>query len=316
MKKLGAWLYYIGSFVTFCVVALSLSLVLFHQSDIPQNTLKSILNYQLDNLLACEVEVDRLSGNFLTHMQLSGVKLFNHPDYPDETILFVKEADIYFNPLKLLFNRDPLSIVRHVSLNGVDLSLVRDREDQWNLFKLASNEVPSASVGGVSVPKLSTTVTLNDVFLNYRDEHGWSAPLLEKPFVDVFYFEQAHLSFDRKNRVVLSLNRGIVGSSKSPMVALGLFDLEKGEFDVNFSAGLDLDRWGRYVVAVEGMTLSNGISRVRGRLRSRKTNDPIVLPFWVTLEVDANDAYFRLANLDFPFTNLNGRNPNPSIRIR
>lgn len=308
MKKLHLWFYYLTSFFTFCLVAVSLALVLFHQSEIPQNTLKAILEYQLDNVFACEVEVGQLSGNFLTHVQISDLRLHNHPRYPQEDILSVGEAHLYLNPLAFLYRGgNLLSIARKVVLEDVNLSLVRDADDQWNLLHLPKpSDTPAQSTGSFEMPKITTKVIMNDVYLTYRDEKGWAPTPLAVPFVDVFYFEGADLFFDNENRAIVTLSDGLVGSSKEPIAALGGFDIENGRFDISFSAHLNMDRWGHYVLPVENFELYSGVSRIRGRLRSKNPIDFSVLPFWYTLGIDLRDATFELPMIEQPITNING----------
>jgi len=280
-----------GLYFTACFV---IAVVLFFQSNIPQDTLKQIIESQLEKQIGNHVSIGSVSGNFLKTVTLNDITLFL--DNASDTRATINKLDINISILNALINKgNILFALDAVSISDVTLFLNRDLNGAFELASLApKRDAPKANV------HLTTRLEITDLNVVLNDARGWGKTPLNSPFKEVIHIDKASFNIDTAERSTLYVN-GRVNTNNSDFTLFGDFNSSNLDYNLHFDfSALPLSHWSPYILPVQGISLSSNTAQISGELSSSTKHPDAKTPFGVSLKAKLNDNMLNLSFLPAP----------------
>lgn len=303
MRHIGKITKYIALFLFGSIFCITVAVVLFYQSGIPQNTIRQIIEVELSRAFQWQVSIDELSGNLITGATARNVRFQNHTLFPGVTLMEAGEVEVNYSLISVIqHGGDFAAAVSSIHLKDVKLNVIRNKDDKWtflHIFPPPKEGVPAAP------PTFTGKIFFRNVVTYFKDERGWGKTLLERPFEDYFIFSSAYLDYTKIEDTKIRAD-GRLYSNKTPVRIEGSINSYNGRFNLSFLVHPALDKWGSYVFPFEGFSLQNGTPVIQGRIISKHYVPVNELPFWYNLDMRFNDGEFGLPYFAQPITNIDG----------
>lgn len=287
------------------VSAIFLAVFLTFALHVPQRALTVIVSHEMSKIFKQPVKVGRVSGNFLTGVQVQDIQFFNPPTMATGAMLEIKKADIRYSLSELLRHKgDILAATRVVTLSGVRLKVIRDKNDQWNIFSLLPPADPTAPPTPLSFKGLLQIV---DMHMAYVDEKGWSQAPLKIPFSDLFSPLSGGIDFADITKAKIQLE-GQLASNRSPLQITGSLNVNTGQFRLFAKLNnFNFKRWHPYILPFRHFRLNGDTIDLHVYLRSKYFPTPGTLPFFFDITTDLQEMTLTLPIFSVPVQHLTGR---------
>jgi hypothetical protein len=280
----------IGSlYFTACFV---IAVILFLQSNIPQDTLKQIIESQLQNKIGRHVSIDSLSGNILKTITLHNISLFL--ENPQDTRATINTLTFKLSPLSLLLNRgDVFYGLKSIDISDITVFLNRLEDGSFELKTLFKKTNKSKK----PLINIKTALTISNLNIIYRDEKGWGKNHLEYAFEENLSFSTIELLIDTAQNSTYTAS-GFFESTKSNIRSSGAVNLTSKSYNLDFMINdLPLDKWGSYILPVKGVSVETNSVNIHGALKNKSMPTTTKLPFLYDLDIEFEKNSLNLSFL-------------------
>ncbi len=288
----------------FLVVALIMVLVLAYIVQIPQKALAQIVSQEMSKIFKQPVRIGSVKGNFVTGVSLWDIQFFNPPEMSRGVMLEIGRADVRYNLMEAFRNKGDILAATHlVTLSGVHLKVLRDKNDKWNVFSL----VPPPDLSKPLAPlTFKGILRMRDIGIAFVDEKGWGPSALEVPFSDVVSPMTGFADFADISQAQLRL-QGRLASNDSPMSLVGSLDVNAGQFRMLISMkDFNFKRWEPYVLPFPGLDLQGETVDLDIYLRSKYFPEKGQLPFFFDIKTTLTETALKLPIFSEPIQNITG----------
>lgn len=286
------------------VVAVVLAVLLAYMVQIPQKALAQIVSQEMSKIFKQPVRIGSIKGNFVTGVSLRDVQFFNPKEMAPGSMLEIARADVQYDLMSAFRHKgDVLAATHMVTLSGVRLKILRDRQDKWNVFALVPPPDPDAPPAPLTFKGM---IRIRDMSIVYVDEKGWGPQPLSAPFSDVFSPMTGVADFADISSAQLRL-QGILASNKSPFSLVGSLDVNTGQFRMMIAMkDFNFKRWQPYVLPFPELAFSGEKADVTMYLRSKYFPKPGVLPFFFDMTTSMKELGFVVPALSQPVQHVRG----------
>ncbi len=289
-------------FISFlAIILLYIAGVSVIKTPILQTQLKKLVIKNLESALQQKIIIDELSGNLFSLINLNNITIKDKKT--DITIIKIKKLSIYYNPLKLLiYHGNFLETINSLIIEKPELTLIRTKNDHWNLLDYLANMNPQNNQKQKFPFKFN--IYLKNAQAVFIDERGWRPDLIsiKTPFTEKFININGTVNL-RNPRKILIYVSGFLGSNKQSVSSRINLNVFTNQFKLNFLAHkLPLDKWGEYVFPLDGFKISKNNAKIIGTLTSKKTFTKTELPFYYKINILANNINFLLPFFQQPLT--------------
>jgi len=244
-----------------------------------------------------DVKIRSIKGNLLTHATLTGVQIADTATISSTNIIEIPQLTAYYNISRLFEKKgDFLAITHLVRIHQAKLHMIRTSDDLWNILMLFPPSDQPLTFHGV--------IQFDDASLNFFDKRGWGK--LPSEFSESFDHINGTLNFYNHRKVDLSLHGKLYHSR---FTVNGALDMQKMiQYQLNLKIPqLDLDRWGGYLLAVDGVRLYQNNMSVNAVLTSKKSFHPREVPFYYHIKANLDHAALQLPSFRVPIINICGQ---------
>ena len=284
-------------------LSISIATALFFKSNIPQDALVQILNYQLENKLLLPITVENIRGTYLTSITFEDV--IYTPNSNKEPAFKADKVTLKYNPVKILFSGGKITpAISSIQLNGMSLIIHKQKNNKWNL----AENIPSKNEG-LAPPKFKpgATVIIENSTVHYWDDLGWKEKPIEKRFTERLNYFNAVGTVDKSGKLVLN-GSGILKSTEG--IATIEASAQGAPFAYSLSFDIDkvgLNKWTPYTVPFDHIKIKDDTIRVIGNIRHKPAFSSDKIPFWYDLQFFPKSATFYVSALDQDITSVNGK---------
>jgi hypothetical protein len=299
--------YLIKKFITviigflFCFI---IAITLFYQSNIPQDFIKSLIEYELKKTFADQISIERIQGNLLSSIELINVKIKNPETYDHTDLLSIKTLRISYNMFYLLKRKGKiLNSISGITINSPTLYLERDKAGIFNAIALSKQFNQSSN--NTPIEYFDGKINIQNLTIIYSDKKGWNKKLKHDPFYETF--KQFNGQAKVKNNSYEFDLIGQISSTMAPVKVNGSFDRYKKTYLLNYTfLKVHSNSWGQYIAPLKGFAFLNDTLSIYGNLRSKHKLDSEKLPFWYNVYIKTNSTTVKTPFLDNPLFNTNG----------
>ncbi|MGE4169409.1 MAG: hypothetical protein AB7F28_01660 [Candidatus Margulisiibacteriota bacterium] len=304
-SKAKQTLSFLAKYSTWLILSLLFATLTFgafvYQTQIPQETIRKLVQKELSRQFKREVTIDRVSGNLLFSATLKGIRFADKDRVKNGVGLEIGELTAHYNLISAVqHNGDFAAASSKVMVKNVILFVHRQANDDWNVFHFFPPPEPHMPPG---VPTFTGILFVNNLAFKFQDDKGWGETQLQKPFTETFGRFKGSFNFSHLKRVQLSLT-GETASNEAPMTLQGVFNAFNGQYDLMFSLTPKLDRWAPYVLPYSGFSITQESPFIVGHVKSKELADPAEIPFWYDLTVHLDNNTLKLAAVPLPITQL------------
>ena len=166
---------YIALFFFSFSLCFAIAAILFYHSNIPQNTLKSLVEFHLGQIFHQKVTIETLEGSLYKDIKITGIKVPNHHNFKKADIISIGTLTAKYNMLALLKNKGNFTKgFSDISVEDVYVEVLRNREDLWNIFfLLPPSSQPVKTQTPANLPSFSANLNVKNLNIFYTDERGW-----------------------------------------------------------------------------------------------------------------------------------------------
>ncbi len=275
-------------------------------SNIPQNKLKVLLENEMSKAMRREVSIGSVSGNLLTQVRLKRVRIANHAQLSGGAMIEIGEVVADYNPIALVRHRgDIFPAIHTIKLNRVWVALVRDQHERWNLLELITPPPPKPGQKALPPPQFHGKIYVNNLYGYYLDEKGWGEK--KQVFREPIHSSVGILNFRDLRKVELSLS-GKMDSSDGLFNLSGYFNEYNGQFFIQFDISkLNTQKWGGYLVPVEGFDFADDVVAISGHMKSKHPFPKRGIPFYYSVHIVFQDLNLKMPFFREPLQQLKGR---------
>ena len=279
-------------------------LLLAYVAQIPQKALAQIVSQEMSKIFKQPVRIGSVKGNFVTGVSLRDMQFFNPPDMPRGVMLEIARADVRYNLMEAFRHKGDILAATHlVSLSGVRLKVLRDKEDKWNVFSLVPPPDPTLPPAPLTFKGI---IRMRDMGIAFVDEKGWGPSALPVPFSDVFSPMSGFADFADISQAQLRL-QGRLASNDSPVSLVGSLDVNTGQFRMLISMkSFNFKRWQPYVLPFPDMDLQGETVDIDMYLRSKYFPEKGQLPFFFDIQTTLKDTALKLPVFPEPIQKITG----------
>lgn len=283
--------------ICLCVVA---GVLLFYQTGVAQRTLRAFIEKEMSKNLQQPITIGALSGNLVTQATLHDVRFYNKPQFGKGVVLKIKTLTAHYTLLRAIQCKGDFAKASSVvEMKDVTLHVIRNLEDDWNVFHLLPPPNP------MTPPTFVGKMKIENLTILYTDYKGWAKAPLSKAFRHVFTDFRGVIDYKDLSRSKLFLI-GKAQETQSPIQIDGLMNTYNGLFTLRLTLlNIDVKTWGPYVLPIEGVQFLNGKATLRGIIKTKKT--PQDMPFWYDIKFTLNHTDFTLPFLKSPVLNGKGK---------
>ncbi len=282
----------------FSVTIISIVIILFLFSNLPQSYAKNWLQSYLQNTLSINANFQSLRGNIYDSITIENIQILdsNHPDAYD--VVSINKASLSFNLFKLIFYPDKLQSINHLNLDGVDYYLIRDANGKWRHVSLISTTHHNNQFLG--------NIFINNFSLHYHDYRGWKEEPLITPFQSTIEQLSGTLKFNNPHKGILNLEGQLMSSGK-PFVIAGYITPSSKDYLLQFNTpSMPINKWGPYVIPQDGFSDMQGSASMTGYITSKKYPTDSKLPFWYDISFDITHGSILTPFIDSLISSANG----------
>ncbi|MBT5855979.1 hypothetical protein HOH87_05015 [bacterium] len=296
-----------------------ISLSTFYRSNVPQRTIKTLVEREMSKAFRREVQVDGISGNLITQAKLTGIRIASMDTVDNETLLEIDELVANYSLIRALRNNgDILAGIHTVDMRGVTLNLRRFQDDKWNLMDFLVPPPPGPGEPPLKPLTFRGTLFIQGLRGTFKDYHGWGKDIPETPFYEEFDSGFGRLNFNRLEKASISLSARFKDTG-SPMSMNGTMNGYNGQFQYAISIPhLNTEKWGEYVFPLEGFSLGDDPISVVGRLESKNPIPKTGSPFYYSFNLQFGDLMFKTPYFPVPMAHMEGDllfTNNPNVRV-
>ncbi len=294
-----------GSFGgTVFVAGVVLALLLAYVAQIPQKALAQIVSQEMSKIFKQPVRIGSVKGNFVTGISLRDLQFFNPPDMTRGVMLEIARADVRYNLMDAFRHKGDILAATHlVTLSGVRLKILRDKNDKWNVFSLAPPPDPNLPPAPLTFKGI---IRMSDMGIAFVDEKGWGPKALSVPFSDVFSPVTGFADFADISQAQLRL-QGRLASNDSPVSLVGSLDVNTGQFRMLISMkSFNFKRWEPYILPFPGLDLQGETVDIDMYLRSKYFPEKGQLPFFFDIKTTLKETSLKLPVFSEPIQNITG----------
>ncbi len=274
------------------MVGLVLVLALAYVAQIPQKTLAKIVSQEMSKIFKQPVRIGSVKGNFVTGVSLRDMQFFNPADMTPGAMLEISRADVKYNLMEAFRHKGDILAATHlVTLSGVRLKILRDKQDKWNVFSLVPPPDPNAPPAPLTFKGI---IRMQDMGIAFVDEKGWGAEVLDVPFSDVFSPMTGMADFADISRAQLRL-QGTLASNGAPVNLVGSLDVNTGQFRMVMGMkSFNFKRWQPYVLPFSEIALDGDTVDIDIYLRSKYFPEKGSLPFFFDIKTVLKETALKL----------------------
>ena len=286
MKSLVFYLKMVAFMLLFSFVIIGGIITLFLFSNFPQNYAKHWLQDYLKNTISINASFQSLRGNVYDSITIEDIQILNSKNKDSKTILSIKKAAISYNLIKFFFYNDKVKSINHVSLDGVNYFIIRDKSGKFRNLKLVSNQQKNSTFSG--------DIFITNFSLYYKDYRGWKTEPLLVPFQTKIESLSGKLTFNTTEKGLLELE-GVFPSSQKPFLISGYLFPDKKDYIIKFNTPeISLDTWGPYVIAKEGFTNMSGTMALDGYITRKKYPTKRRMPIWYDISFSTTNGTIEI----------------------
>ncbi|RAP39095.1 hypothetical protein DID80_00380 [Candidatus Marinamargulisbacteria bacterium SCGC AAA071-K20] len=298
---------FIQKFVTliigflFCFI---IAVTLFYQSNIPQDFIKSLIEYELKKTFPAQITIKKIQGNLLSSIELIDVTIKNPESYENDYLLSIKTLRINYNILYFLGRKGGiLNSVNGITINSPVLYLERDKKGIFNTNKLGKQVKKGKKKSPLDY--FDGKIHIQNLTIYYSDKKGWNKQLKHEPFYETFKQLNGEARV-KNNRYEFDLI-GQISSTMAPIKLNGNYNPKLNLYLLNYTfLKVHSNSWGQYIVPLEGFAFLNDTFSIYGNLRSKHKLDKEKLPFWYNVYIKTNNTTLKTPFLDDPLFNTKG----------
>ncbi|MBE33364.1 hypothetical protein CL647_04515 [bacterium] len=289
----------LASFIfLFSVTIISIVIILFLFSNLPQSYAKNWLESYLQNTLSINANFQSLRGNIYDSIIIENIQILdsNHTDAYD--VVSIQKASLSFNIFKLIFYTDKLQSINHLNLDGVDYYIIRDANGKWRHVSLTATTHNNNQFLG--------NIFINNFSLHYHDYRGWKKEPLIAPFQTTIEQLSGTLKFNNPHKGILNLEGQLMSSGK-PFVIAGYITPSSKDYLIQFDTpSMLINKWGSYVIPQNGFSNMQGSASMTGYITSKKYPTDAKLPFWYDISFEITNGTILTPFLDSLISSANG----------
>lgn len=210
------------------------------KADELQEYVKLEIEKQASAALGREVSIGSLSGNLITSVTLTDVKVARDKKISQGTVLSVRKATVSYNALRGILTKDMLQSLTSIHLEGPDVYVEHGTDGSWNYEKL----IPMEEGGSAPMPVFRARITVSDGRALFVDKKGFAAPLQEN-FEMAFRQLNGAANFSRTDRIGFRFS---AISQEGPVKVDGTFFFSDSRTNLKLVAeNILLERWNPYL---------------------------------------------------------------------
>ncbi len=219
-------------------------------------------------------------------------------------VLAVRRIDVWYDARDLLPGSHHRYGVRAIAIDAPSLTLVRDKNDNYNVALPAASSGPQAPSPPNHVP-LALTVRVRDGSVTVR------APYLLDPHARYLAIRGINLdaTIDTATRTHYVLHGGFVAPREAPFTAKGTIDVARGYAMHRFDAPtVPLRALGNFYINADAARILGGTAHdldVRAYALGVRPHEPIA--YHVSARLDVHDAQLHIIGLVPPLAHIDGR---------
>ena len=286
---------------TFCF---SIALLLFYQSKIPQDFIKTLIEYELKKTFDDQITIEKIEGNLFKSVELINVKLENHDNYQAPYFFTIQKLRVNYNLLYLIGRRGRiLNSIDGITIQSPTVYLEKSDTRKFNALLLAKEFKPDTKK--TPIDYFNGKVGINDLTIVYSDKSGWNKKLKHEAFTETF---QQLTGAATVNKHILDFSIiGTINSSKSPIKLSGTYNLKTADYHLNYTfAKVHSNKWGQYLIPLKGFAFLNDTLFIYGDLRNKHTIEEQRLPFWYNVYIQTKNTTVLTPFLNNPFFDTEG----------
>jgi len=205
----------------------------------------------------------------------------------------IAKVTIDFNPMKFAYTRgDLISSLTKIIVTQGDVTVVRSKDNRWNVLSLFPQPQPGSPPGPVFIGR----VILKNCRAAYLDQIGFGPKPAE--FRGKVTDINGEIDLRKKDKLKLSLSARLPETAK----VRGAFDFKTGKYELNISAEqLDLERWVNYGLVAPDFKATGGNTDLTLKISQAKTKG------WpVSINGKANIKQGALRFQSYDLNHING----------
>ncbi|MFC1617521.1 hypothetical protein ACFL2K_04805, partial [Candidatus Margulisiibacteriota bacterium] len=289
----------------FVFVAVSLGIGFLYRIKMPHKIIKEFAVKEIRKALQKEVEVGELSGNLITSVKIQDIRIPRGKKLTSGTIIKINELVAHFSLWKFLkIKTDFLGIISNVYLTDIDVQVIRDNSDYWDIL-----HVLPPPPEGMSPPPLTFRgkVFFNNLNIAFKDEKGWAKEDLKVPFRELFSGLKGIVNYANLKKTKIKLH-GIVDSSKEPISVSGFMNSYNMLMDIHFIVPkLSVNKWSKYVFPFDNFIFSDNFASINGHIISKEKPKPREIPFFYDLDIELDSVNFLTPLFSIPFQRVKAK---------